>query len=141
MAAPPEPEPPGLANSPDDVDAQLSESDERPDALFTIGPLEPVHREWERAVRRLRETIGLDLGLSYTTLYQRADKALPGKQTEASGGDLDFFGRWDLYNRGGAWPGALVFFTETRHRYTEIPPSDLGDNIGSLWGTVGGFTT
>jgi len=35
----------------------------------------------------------------------------------------------------------LVFATETRHRYTRIPPSDLGDQIGSLWGTVDGFTT
>lgn len=140
-APPPVPRDYGFDNSPDDVDNQFSESDERPDALFPIGPLEPVHRVWERATRRFRETIGLDLGLSYTALYQRADKALPGNQTEASGGDLDFFGRWDLYNRGGRWPGALVFFTETRHRYTEIPPSDLGDDIGSLWGTADGFTT
>jgi porin len=140
-APPPAPVDPGFDNSPDNVDNQLNESDERVDSLFPIDPLQPLHRVWERVTRRLRQTIGLDLGLNYTGLYQRADKALPRQQTEAGGGDLDFFGRWDLHNRGGRWPGALVFFTETRHRYTEIPPSDLGGAIGSLWGTTNAFTT
>jgi len=140
-APPPVPVDPGFDNSPDSVDNQLNESDERVDSLFPIDPLQPLHRVWERVTRRLRETIGLDLGLNYTGLYQRASKALPDQQTEAGGGDIDFFGRWDLHNRGGRWPGALVFFTETRHRYTKIPPSDLGGAIGSLWGTTDAFTT
>ena len=138
-APPPAPVDPGFDNSPDDIDNQLKESDERVDALFPIDPLEPLHRVWERVTRRLRETIGLDLGLNYTGLSQRSDKVLPGNQREAGGGDVDFFGRWNLVDRDGRWPGALVFATETRHRYTAIPPSDLGENIGSLWGTVVSF--
>jgi porin len=140
-APPPAPDNPGFDNSPDSIDNQLNESDERVDSLFPTGPLQPLHREWERGTRRLRETIGLDLGLNYTGLYQRASQSLADQQTEAGSGDLDFFGRWDLYNRNGPWPGTLVFYTETRHRYTEISPSNLGDAIGSLWGTTDGFST
>jgi len=131
----------GLDNSPDDVDNQLAVSDERYDALFPVGPLEPLHVQWERFTRHLAQTIGLELGLNYTTLYQRSDTSLPGRQSQGAVGDLDFFGRWNLVNRGGPWPGAMVFFTEGRHRYTKIPPSDLGDAIGSLWGTTNAFTT
>lgn len=130
----------GFDNSPDDVDNQLSESEERFDALFPAGPLEPLHERWDRFTHRLIQTIGLDLSLNYTTLYQSADTSLPGRQSQAAVGDIDFFGRWDLVNRGGPWPGALVFFTEYRQRYTKIPPSDLGEAIGSLWGTTDAFS-
>ena len=131
----------GLDNSPDDIDSQLRESDKRADSLLPIEPLQPLHDQWVRLTRELRDTIGLDLGLNYTGLYQKSDEALPGKQSEASGGDLDFFGRWNLFNQGGSWPGALVFATEARHRYSNIPPSQLGEEIGSLWGTVVNFDT
>ncbi len=131
----------GLDNSPDDVDNQLAESEGRYDALLPVGPLEPLHRQWEDVTRRLSEDIGLELGLNYTVLYQNADTSLPGRPSQAAVGDLDFFGRWNLANRGDPWPGALVFFTENRHRFTDIPPSDLGRAIGSLWGTTNGFST
>lgn len=131
----------GLNNSPDDVDNQLADSDERYDSLVPVGPLEPLHIRWERIARQLAQEIGLELGLNYTALYQHSDTSLPGRQSRAAVGDLDFFGRWNLVNRGGRWPGATVFFTENRHRYTTIPPSDLGSAIGSLWGTTNAFTT
>ncbi len=130
----------GLDNSPDDVDNQLAESEERYDALFSVGPLEALHRQWEDAARRLEQGIGLQLGLNYTALYQNADASVPLRPSEAAVGDFDFFGRWNLVNRGGPWPGALVFFTENRHRFTDIPPSELGGAIGSLWGTTNAFS-
>ncbi len=33
----------------------------------------------------------------------------------------------------------LVFSTEIRHAYGDIPPAQLGDRIGSLWGTTVDF--
>jgi porin len=139
-SAPVTPEPIGLGNSPDDVDNQLAESEGRYDALFPVGPLEPLHRQWEDVTRRLEQDIGLELGLNYTVLYQNADASLSTRLSEAAVGDLDFFGRWNLVNRGDPWPGALVFFTENRHRFTDIPPSNLGGAIGSLWGTTNAFS-
>jgi len=132
---------PPFDNSSDDIDNQLEVDDERADALFAIDPLEPLHGGWEQVTRQLRQTIGLELGLNYTSIYQRADEARPNTQTEAGSGDLDFFGRWDLINPDSPLPGALVFATETRHRYTHIPPSNLGETVGSLWGTIDGFST
>lgn len=35
----------------------------------------------------------------------------------------------------------LTFDSETRHRYSLIPPAQLDDNIGSLWGTTADFDT
>ncbi len=141
VTQPPAPIDRGFDNSPDDIDNQLRESEEPADSLFPVDPLQPLHDQWRRVTRHLRESMGLDLGLNYTGLYQAAENALPGEQSEAGGGDLDFFGRWSLANRKDAWPGALVFETETRHRYTEISPFQLGENVGSLWGTVAGFNT
>ena len=138
---PPAPIDRGFDNSPDDIDNQLRESDERADSFIPFEPLQPVHDQWVRLTRALRDSIGLDLGLNYTGLYQKSDDTLPGKQSEAGGGDLDLFGRWNLFNRDGPWRGALVFSSETRHRYTEISPSQLGEEIGSLWETVVSFDT
>lgn len=130
----------GFFNSPDDVDNQLAESEEPNDALFPVGPLEPFHVQWQHFARRLAQEIWLDLGLNYTALYQHSDTSLRGRPSQGAVGDLDVFGRWNLVNRGGPWPGAMVFFTENRQRFTEIPPSDLGAAIGSLWGTTNAFS-
>ena len=140
QTAEPAPESIGLDNSPDDVDNQLAESNRRFDALFPVGPLDPLHRQWEDATRQIEQSLGLELGLNYTVLYQNADASLPGRPSGAAVGDLDFFGRWNLVNRNGPWPGAVVFFTENRHRFTDIPPSALGRAIGSLWGTTNAFS-
>jgi porin len=125
-----------LGNVPDDVGYQLQESQARIDAIFRVGPLTPLHNLWSGATDHLRESIGLDLGFNYTALYQRADSTVRGPRDAASG-DLDFFGRWQLTGCDDRWPGALVFDTETRHRYTDIPPARL--NTGTVGGTVVSF--
>ena len=127
-----------LGNVPDDVGHQLQESDERIDAIFSFGPLTPFDNAWDGATSHLRTSVCLDLGLNYTSLFQRADTIVGGPK-EASGGDLDFFGRWHLLGCEKHWPGALVFNTETRHRYADVPPASL--NTGTVGGTVVGFGT
>ncbi len=125
-----------LGNVPDDIGNQLQESDRLIDAIFPSGPLTPLHDVWDHATGHLRESTGLDVGLNYTALYQRADTTVRGPR-DASGGDLDFFGRWRLLGCEGNWPGALVFSSETRHRYSDIPPSAL--DTGTFGDTVVGF--
>jgi porin len=125
-----------LSNVPDDVGYQLQESLERIDAIFPFGPLTPLHNLWDRSTGCTRESIGLDLGLNYTSIYQRADTTVNGPR-DVGGGDLDFFGRWHLLGCENHWPGSIVFNTETRHKYSTIPPSSL--DTGAVGGTIVGF--
>ena len=125
-----------LSNVPDDVGYQLYESDDQTDATLPLGPLEPLHRLWDRTNGHLRRSISLDLGLNYTAAYQRADSAIQGPK-DASDGDLDFFGRWHLTGYEDEWPGSLVFSAENRHRLSKIPPADL--NTGAVGGIIVGF--
>ena len=127
-----------LGNVPDDIGYQLQESDDTIDAMFRRGPLTPVHNVWDAATEHLRESIGLDLGLNYTAVYQRADTTVRGPR-DAVGGDLDFFGRWLLLGDEDYWPGSLTFSSETRHRYSDISPADL--NTGTVGGTIVSFGT
>jgi len=87
--------------------------------------------------KKLDRAIGLNLGLSYAMLYQHAEQAQGSRN--ASGGNFRFFGRWNVLDRGGKHPGFLGFRAETQHPFTTIPPSGLGDKLGSLWGTAFGF--
>jgi hypothetical protein len=125
-----------LGNVPDDIGYKLLEADEPTDAIFRRGLLNPLHRIWDCKTGCLKESIGLDLGLNYTALFQHADTTVSGPR-DAGGGDLDFFGRWNLLGSDKEWPGALVFSSESRHRLENIPPADL--NTGTVGGTIVGF--
>ena len=127
-----------LSNAPDDVGYQLQESEERIDALFRVGPLTPLHDCWDSFNRCAKESISLDLGLNYTAVYQRADTTVRGPRDSADG-DLDFFGRWLISGCENCWPGAIVFNSESRHRFTAIAPNDL--DTGAVGGTIVGFDT
>jgi porin len=127
-----------LSNVPDDIGYQLQESEGRVDAMFSLGLLTPLHNLWERTNGQLKDSIGLDLGLNYTAVYQRADTTVRGPR-DASDGDLDFFGRWHLLGCEDHWPGSLVFSSETRHKYSAISPNSL--DTGTAGGTIVGFGT
>ena len=127
-----------LGNVPEDVGRQLQESTKRVDAILPFGPLTPLHNVWEHTNGRVRESVGLDMGVNYTGVYQRADTTVSGPR-DASGGDFDFFGRWLLLGCDDCCPGALVFSSETRHRYSEIPPAAL--DTGTVGGTIVTFGT
>jgi hypothetical protein len=103
-----------MGNTPDDVGYQIQESEEEYDALLPYGPLMPLHEFWDAVTGRIDRSTGLDFGLNYTAVYQRASEA--NGPRDASGGDLDFFGQWHLAGCEDHWPGYLVFDTETRHR-------------------------
>jgi porin len=126
-----------LGNTPDDVGYQVQESETRYDAIFPFGPLAPLRGVWDCFTDRLDRATGLDLGCNYTSVYQVAGSARG--DNDAGGGDFDFFGEWHLTGTDDCWPGDLMFSTETRHAYGDIPPAELGDRIGSLWGTTVDF--
>ena len=123
---------------PDDIPARLQEAKDKVDALFP-SPLQRLHDLFDQGNDWLQRKAKLDLGFNYTVLYQHASQAQ--SSNDAAAGDLDFFGRWHLFDFDGRWPAALSFSTEWRHKFTTVSPSELGDNIGSLWGTTVGFNT
>ena len=130
------PGPRQLGNVPDDIGYQLQESEERIDAIFRYGPLTPLHRSWDRTTGHLKKSVGLDLGLNYTAIYQWADTTVQGPR-DAGDGDLDFFGRWNLLGCEQCSPLGLVFSSESRHKYSVIAPNRL--NTGTAGGTIVGF--
>ncbi len=82
--------------------------------------------------------MGLDLGIQYTALYQRASEG--NGPREGSGGDLDILGAWHLIgSKEKGNEGIDAFRGEWRHKYTNIPPAQLRNSIGSLWSTTDGF--
>lgn len=125
-----------LGKVPDDIGYQLRESDETVDAIFPYGPLTPLQNVWKRETRHLKESLGLDIGVNYTAIYQWADTTVSGPR-DAGDGDLDFFGRWNLFGCEHCSPGALVFSSETRHKYSAIAPNRL--DTGTAGGTIVGF--
>ncbi len=109
---------------PDAVPNQLAEDEREGAPLFELGFLAP-YRAWKE---RVREKTGLHFGGDYSSQSLFATES-PGK-AQAASGMLRFFGTWDLVDRGGDHPGALVWKVEHRHRYTDVPPSALGFELG-----------
>ena len=125
-----------LGNVPDDIGYQLMESTETLDALLRRGPLTPLHSCWNRETDLLSDSIGLDLGLNYTAIYQWADTTVRGPR-DAGDGDLDLFGRWELPKCDLGSAGAIVFNSETRHKFSAIAPNRI--DTGTAGGTIVGF--
>jgi porin len=74
------------------------------------------------------EKTGFKIGLDYNSLYLGATESL-GKKNAASG-VFRLYGKWDFVGRGTGHTGGLVYKIEHRHRYTDVPPSDFGFEMG-----------
>jgi len=128
-----------FGNTPGDIGSQLRESEIAVDAIFPVGPLTPMHKLWDRGNNHSREATGLDFGLNYTTLYQRAAEG--ANLRDAASDNIEFFGEWNLLGRDGGVPGFIAFSSEIRNRYSRITPAQLGDNVGSAFGTAVSFNS
>ena len=111
-----------------DMPARLVEDDDKKIALIT-----PVFAEpWFAFKGRLNESVGFKFGVNYNTLFMGASSSLTGNDN-ASGGVLEINGNWTLLGQGGPNTGVLGFRLESRHKYTDLAPNQLGGEIGSLW--------
>ena len=111
-----------------DMPTLLVEDDEQEAALISPILLEP----WFGFKGRVNESIGLKFGVNYNTLFMGASSSLT-ENDNASGGVLEINANWTLIGRGGPNTGVLGIRFESRHKYTDISPNQLGGEIGSLW--------
>lgn len=132
-----------VGQAPDDISRKLDDLEKPKESLIDRAVIDPLIERWDTATDRLRDRTGLDIGVAYTTLYQRLTDKKDGKDPiEGAAGDLDIFGEWTLPGSPVPRSWHIGYQAEVRHRlFTSSRPSNLGASSGSLWGTTSGFNT
>ena len=82
----------------------------------------------------LKERTGLSFSLDYTSIYFGSNAEIG--EGRAGSGIFRFYGAWDLVGKKSGNTGALVYKLEHRHKYTAIPVSGLGLDMGFV-GMIG----
>lgn len=93
------------------------------------------------AKKGLYRKVGLKIGGSYQSLYQKSTETLTGTDT-AWGGWLLVEAAWTPLNRGQPWQGTLVASLDARHVIDSdrnTAPGTFFAHTGSLWPTDGAF--
>ena len=124
--------------SENDVLQRLEEGSQTRVALWENGPISVLFPYWQELNTRLDDTLSLRLGASYYMLWQFSTSS--ADPPRAGAGDFDFYGRWVAFRNDAGARGQLGFNIEDRHRYMELPPSDLDQPLGSIWNTSRGFS-
>ncbi len=128
-----------FAGSVDDVLGRLSDLSFDRRSVTTFDLFNGARKELRKLNKTLDGAANLRVGFAWTALYQHATES-SGPQDAASW-DFDFFGRW-MPLRTRSTLGYVIFETQVRDRFfTDISPSELGGQIGALWGTVSGYNT
>ena len=129
--------------SPSSIAGELNQSEiTQRNILLKYGYLERLLKPWVLATEKLKEKTGLEIGTSYSLLYQHSSKAISDQnENNAASGVLEFFGHWNLFNsEERKHPGFLGFKIKWAHTiFSDIPPTQLNDQIGSLWQTTSTF--
>jgi porin len=124
---------------PDSVGGQLQTENEFKDTAVRIQFLKRALRPWFDFKKRVKEKLGLQYGLTYTSLYQVATKSL--NENQAAGGIFALQVQWDLLGRKSPNTGSLIFQLQNRHRLgTKIPPNSLFKSLGSSVSTAKSFS-
>ncbi len=109
---------------PNQVEKNLQEDEAPKQSFFDFGFLKP----YDDLKKSLKEKTGFGYGLDYSAAYFGATKSLGAKN--ASSGMVRFYGSWELVGRGKQNSGAFIFKIEHRHKYSAIPPKQLGFETG-----------
>ncbi len=111
---------------PDQVDNQMAE-DETSTSRMIQKRLFGPYFEWKK---RLKEKSGLSFSVDYSSAYLAASGS--PDEDQAASGIGRFYCSWDLVGRESGNAGAFVWKIEHRHKYTDIPPSAFGFNLGYI---------
>jgi porin len=125
-------EPPATTET-DDIAANLDRTDETK-STKDLGFLEDLSKRREE----WRERIGLDSSVTYHTLGMAA--LLGDDVPTAAGGDLTLQGIWEPGKNWRENPLQLRFRLRHRHGFGDTAPSELDEELGSLWGVTDGFS-
>lgn len=109
---------------PDATPSLLASDDEEKNDVLDVDRAD----SWGQWKDGIKERTGLDFGIDYNALGYVATDSL-GNDT-ASSGSFRIFGEWELFNRGMANSGSLVFKFENRHRFGSVAPTDFGGELG-----------
>ena len=134
---------PPRQESPNSIEGELNQSDiTQRNILLRFGYFERMLKPWVFFTDRLKENTGLAVGTSYSLLYQYASKTVAGATSnDAASGVLEFFGHWNIFHSEERKnPGYLGFKIKWSHTiFSDIPPTQLDDQIGTLWQTTTTF--
>ena len=124
---------------PQSVGDQLQTDNEVKDTAVQGLVFKRVLNPWFDFKKRVYKKLGLEYGLTYTSVYQVATKSLD--EFQAAGGIFALQMKWNLLGRKSPDKGSLVFQLQNRHRLgTNIPPNSLNENIGSSVSTARSFS-
>lgn len=128
-------------SAPDSISQGIQEAEEIKKAIFKFDPFNIFIQPWKNLNKKISEAVRLEFTIAYTALYQVATKATQGDQrNQASGGIFDFSGLWEIISEKSKYSAYVGFRGSSKHKlFTDITPSELALNIGSLWRTDGHF--
>lgn len=122
-----------VIGGPSDVEVDLATSFPTPDSLLPS----LIPKGWFRLKKRIYDCTGIQLALSYQSIYQYATDTLPLADSDrAWGGWALLEAKWEAVDRGGNRPGSLVAALDWRHEIGGNPnPAEFQLNTGSGWPT------
>jgi porin len=113
-------------SGPSSVEALLEEADKVKKPVFRFPAFDKTFEPWFNRKRKLKENYGIELGISYSSLYQIADNTPDHGDDKASGGIFRFMLRWNLIQKDSGDTGNLTISFDHRHAYTDSAPGDFG---------------
>jgi porin len=119
-------------NGPSSVRAQLEEDDELKDPVVRFPHIDRTLKPWLDFKHWVNQTIGLQFGFDYNTLFQWLSHSQTNED-HARLGVFRAYGSWTLIGRDTGNPGTLVYKVDHRHTMgTFLAPAALGSQAGYI---------
>lgn len=115
-----------------DIAEELQEEAAPKEPLVQVHPWRWFRSKWLQGAALLERRLGLQVGSSFTTIYQHA--AGLDSPNNACVSSLDLYGRWRLVDLGPLGVGTAGVLFRNRSNYADLNGNDLSAAIGLPWG-------